>query len=93
VIELALYQESYDDYGGTITEESRMAVADFVAKGEGPRPAAVLVDGWGAVRRIPRRRRRRCHRHPASRRAGVTERHRELAASAGASQVEAALRR
>ena len=33
-----LFWSSYDDDGRTITEESRIAVADFVAKGEGPWP-------------------------------------------------------
>jgi uncharacterized protein len=32
------FWSSYDDYGRAITEESRIAVADFVAKGEGPWP-------------------------------------------------------
>jgi uncharacterized protein len=32
------FWSSYDDYGKAIIEESRMAVADFVAKGEGPWP-------------------------------------------------------
>ena len=38
------FWSSYDDYGRTITEESRMAVADFVAKGEGPWPWYDLGD-------------------------------------------------
>jgi hypothetical protein len=38
------FSSSYDDYGRTITEESRMAVADFVAKGEGPWPWYDLGD-------------------------------------------------
>jgi hypothetical protein len=33
-----VFCSSYDDYGRTITEESHIAVADFVAKGEGPWP-------------------------------------------------------
>jgi uncharacterized protein len=32
------FWSSYDDYGRTINEESRIAVDDFVAKGEGPWP-------------------------------------------------------
>jgi uncharacterized protein len=32
------FWSSYDDYGRAITEESRIAVADFVANGEGPWP-------------------------------------------------------
>ena len=39
-----LFWSSYDDYGRTITEESRIAVADFVAKGEGPWPWYDLGD-------------------------------------------------
>ena len=39
-----VFWSSYDDYGRTITEESRMAVADFVAKGEGPWPWYDLGD-------------------------------------------------
>jgi hypothetical protein len=39
-----LFCSSYDDYGRTITEESRVAVADFVAKGEGPWPWFDLGD-------------------------------------------------
>jgi uncharacterized protein len=39
-----LFWSSYDDYGRTITEESRVAVADFVAKGEGPWPWYDLGD-------------------------------------------------
>jgi uncharacterized protein len=35
---------SYDDYGRTITEESRIRIADFVAKGEGPWPWFDLRD-------------------------------------------------
>jgi hypothetical protein len=38
------FSSSYDDYGRTITEESRIAVADFVAKGEGPWPWYDLGD-------------------------------------------------
>jgi hypothetical protein len=38
------FASSYDDYGKTITEESRIAVADFVAKGEGPWPWYDLGD-------------------------------------------------
>jgi len=38
------FASSYDDYGRTITEESRMPVADFVAKGEGPWPWYDLGD-------------------------------------------------
>ncbi|HET7666367.1 MAG TPA: ankyrin repeat domain-containing protein [Mycobacterium sp.] len=33
-----LFRSSYDDFGGTTTEASRIKVADFVAKGEGPWP-------------------------------------------------------
>jgi uncharacterized protein len=39
-----LFRSSYDDYGRTITEESRIAVADFIAKGEGPWPWYDLGD-------------------------------------------------
>ncbi|HYZ67543.1 MAG TPA: ankyrin repeat domain-containing protein [Mycobacterium sp.] len=39
-----VFWSSYDDYGRTITEESRMPVADFVAKGEGPWPWYDLGD-------------------------------------------------
>jgi hypothetical protein len=39
-----LFWSSYDDNGRTITEESRIAVADFVAKGEGPWPWYDLGD-------------------------------------------------
>jgi hypothetical protein len=39
-----VFWSSYDDYGRTITEESRIAVADFVAKGEGPWPWYDLGD-------------------------------------------------
>jgi uncharacterized protein len=39
-----LFWSSYDDFGRTITEESRIAVADFVAKGEGPWPWYDLGD-------------------------------------------------
>jgi uncharacterized protein len=39
-----LFWSSYDDYGRTITEETRIAVADFVAKGEGPWPWYDLGD-------------------------------------------------
>ncbi len=39
-----LFWSSYDDYGRTITEESRIALADFVAKGEGPWPWYDLGD-------------------------------------------------
>jgi hypothetical protein len=38
------FSSSYDDYGRTITEESRIPVADFVAKGEGPWPWYDLGD-------------------------------------------------
>jgi hypothetical protein len=38
------FASSYDDYGRTITEESRIAVADFVAQGEGPWPWYDLGD-------------------------------------------------
>ncbi len=38
------FWSSYDDYGRTITEESRIAVADFIAKGEGPWPWYDLGD-------------------------------------------------
>jgi uncharacterized protein len=38
------FWSSYDDYGRTITEESRIAVADFLAKGEGPWPWYDLGD-------------------------------------------------
>ena len=38
------FSSSYDDYGRTITEESCIAVADFVAKGEGPWPWYDLGD-------------------------------------------------
>jgi hypothetical protein len=38
------FASSYDDYGRTINEESRMPVADFVAKGEGPWPWYDLGD-------------------------------------------------
>jgi hypothetical protein len=38
------FASSYDDYGRTITEESRIAVADFIAKGEGPWPWYDLGD-------------------------------------------------
>jgi hypothetical protein len=38
------FSSSYDDYGRTITEESRIAIADFVAKGEGPWPWYDLGD-------------------------------------------------
>jgi hypothetical protein len=39
-----VFWSSYDDFGKTITEESRIAVADFVAKGEGPWPWYDLGD-------------------------------------------------
>lgn len=39
-----LFWSSYDDYGRTITEQTRIAVADFVAKGEGPWPWYDLGD-------------------------------------------------
>ena len=39
-----VFWSSYDDYGRTITEESHIAVADFVAKGEGPWPWYDLGD-------------------------------------------------
>jgi uncharacterized protein len=39
-----LFWSSYDDYGRTITEESRIPVADFVAKGDGPWPWYDLGD-------------------------------------------------
>jgi len=39
-----VFWSSYDDSGRTITEESRIAVADFVAKGEGPWPWYDLGD-------------------------------------------------
>jgi len=39
-----LFWSSYDDYGRTITEESHIAVGDFVAKGEGPWPWYDLGD-------------------------------------------------
>jgi uncharacterized protein len=39
-----LFWSSYDEYGRTITEESRIAVADFVAKGGGPWPWYDLGD-------------------------------------------------
>ena len=39
-----VFWSSYDDYGRTITEESRIAVADFIAKGEGPWPWYDLGD-------------------------------------------------
>jgi uncharacterized protein len=39
-----LFSSSYDDYGRTIIEESRIVVADFVAKGEGPWPWYDLGD-------------------------------------------------
>jgi hypothetical protein len=39
-----VFWSSYDDCGRTITEESRIAVADFVAKGEGPWPWYDLGD-------------------------------------------------
>jgi uncharacterized protein len=35
---------SYDDYGRTISEETRIAIADFIAKGEGPWPWYDLGD-------------------------------------------------
>lgn len=38
------FSSSYDDCGRTITEETRIAVADFVAKGEGPWPWYDLGD-------------------------------------------------
>jgi hypothetical protein len=38
------FWSSYDDYGRTINEESRIAVDDFVAKGEGPWPWYDLGD-------------------------------------------------
>jgi hypothetical protein len=38
------FVSSYDDYGRTITEESRIPVADFVARGEGPWPWYDLGD-------------------------------------------------
>lgn len=38
------FWSSYDDYGRTITEETRIAVADFIAKGEGPWPWYDLGD-------------------------------------------------
>jgi hypothetical protein len=39
-----LFWSSYDDHGRTITEQSRIAVADFIAKGEGPWPWYDLGD-------------------------------------------------
>ena len=41
---ICVFRSSYDDCGRTITEESRIAVADFVAKGEGPWPWYDLGD-------------------------------------------------
>jgi uncharacterized protein len=38
------FATSHDDYGRTITDESRMPIADFVAKGEGPWPWYDLGD-------------------------------------------------
>jgi len=39
-----LFWSSYDDFDRTITEQSRLPVADFVAKGEGPWPWYDLGD-------------------------------------------------
>jgi uncharacterized protein len=39
-----LFRSTYDDYGRTIAEESRISVADFIAKGEGPWPWYDLGD-------------------------------------------------
>jgi hypothetical protein len=39
-----VFWSSYDDYGRTITEESRIRIADFIAKGEGPWPWFDLRD-------------------------------------------------
>jgi uncharacterized protein len=39
-----LFWSTYDDYGRKITEESRIPLADFVAKGEGPWPWYDLGD-------------------------------------------------
>ena len=39
-----LFLSSYDDHGRTITEESRITIGDFVAKGEGPWPWYDLGD-------------------------------------------------
>ncbi len=39
-----VFWSSYDDCGRTMTEESRIAVADFVAKGQGPWPWYDLGD-------------------------------------------------
>jgi hypothetical protein len=39
-----VFWSSHDDYGRTITEESRITVVDFVAKGEGPWPWYDLGD-------------------------------------------------
>ena len=38
------FRSSHDDHGRTITEESRIKVADFIAKGEGPWPWYDLGD-------------------------------------------------
>jgi hypothetical protein len=126
------FSSSYDDYGRTITEESRIPAGDFVAKGEGPWPWYDLGDkregtdlfdcaragsteviellAWGAepdpvdpcgasplwygVRYSGYRAEVVVKVIDVLRAGGaaVTDRHRELAATAGASQVEAALR-
>jgi hypothetical protein len=39
-----IFTSSYDDYGRRITEQSRISVADFLAKGEGPWPWYDLGD-------------------------------------------------
>jgi hypothetical protein len=39
-----VFWSAYDDYGKSITEESRVPVADFIAKGEGPWPWYDLGD-------------------------------------------------
>jgi hypothetical protein len=117
-----LFWSSHDDYGRTITEESRIDVASFVAKGEGPWPwydlgdkrdgTLMVLDALGADPGRGLDALRPWWATTGARYAGyradevadivailrtggaaVTDRHRELAADAGASQVEAALRR
>jgi hypothetical protein len=112
-----VFWSSYDDYGKTVIEESRIAVTNFVAKGEGPWPWYDLGDKRDATtcrRRQWRQRQPGDGSRPRARRAAVnaampsgvqpidhTARRwgrrdrpaRELAAPAGASQVETALRR
>jgi uncharacterized protein len=50
-----LFWSSYDDHGRTITGQSRIAVADFIAKGEGPWPWYDLGDKRDGALMVARR--------------------------------------